>query len=379
MRSLARVALFGSAILLAVAFTAPAADDPASLLKPVAPPNGQLRVRMPISPGFPKPMTFPATLPHGKQKSKQVEIRVALDSLPNPSYVSAKKLEEWGYEVPKGKEIIISELLISTTQIAPKVAKGGSDAVVRLTNVKLTVVANPGSTDDTIHTGDLCLSVSTLFQGNERAMEPRLSFGDKYLEWTVPTTGVKRTGASDQTAPDITVSTDDKLVPAYGAMTTRGGPPVFVYASINGQDSYKTAGGQVFPVNVSVSSITNMPDGVYITLGLQRGCKVDIDQAAGGLKGTGVDNKTELQPGKIKELRIALNTGPGLKTVKDIVIKDLPVVVDKNLSEGYMHIGQKFMDTYFADAVYAANAEGWKLHGRVNPDLLADTMTRKKP
>jgi hypothetical protein len=383
MRSLARVALFGMAVVLAGAFAAPAADDPAALLKPVVPPAGQVRVRLPITPGFPQPVTFPAKLADGKQKSKQLDVRVALDCLPNPSYVTAKKLEDWNYEVPRGaKEIVIPEIQLSTVQLAAaKGSKGptGTDTVVRLTNVRLTIVNAPGSTDNSIHTADLSLSYTTLFGSAERAMEPRLSFGDKFLEWTWPVTGTKRPGTSDQTAPDVTASKDEKLVPAYGAMITRNTPPVFAFASINGYDTYKTPEGKVMPVNVMVSSITNMTDGVYITLGLQRGCKVDMEQVAVGAKAVGVENKSELNPGKIKELRIALNIGPGLKTMKDIVIKDLPVVVDRNITDGYMHVGQRFMDTYFPDAVYAADGAGYKLHGRVNPDLLADPKTRKKP
>ena len=67
----------------------------------------------------------------------------------------------------------------------------------------------------------------------------------------------------------------------------------------------------------------------------------------------------------------------GMKTVKDLVIRDLEVSVDKNLSPGYMLIGQKFIDAYYADAVYTYGGDGWKLHGRINPDMLFDIKTRK--
>jgi hypothetical protein len=42
-----------------------------------------------------------------------------------------------------------------------------------------------------------------------------------------------------------------------------------------------------------------------------------------------------------------------------------------------MLITQKFIDTYLTDAVYAADKDGWKLHGRIAPDLLFDIKTRK--
>jgi len=133
----------------------------------------------------------------------KLDVRVALDCLPNPSYVTAKKLEEWNYEVPKGaKEVVIPEIQLSTAQLpGAKAAKGGTDTTVKLTNVRLTIITAPGSSDNTVHTGDLTLSFTTLFGPNERAMEPRLSFGDKFLEWTWPVTGVKKLGTSDQTVP----------------------------------------------------------------------------------------------------------------------------------------------------------------------------------
>jgi hypothetical protein len=377
MRVRARLAPLGLAVLFSAALAA--ADDPAPLLQPVAPAGKSLRVRLPVTPGFPKSMTLPGRLPNGKKKSELLDVTVALDCLPNPSYVTTKKLEEWGYDVPKGKEFVLPELLIATAQIAPKPAKG-SDVVVRLTNVKFTVVTPAANSDGTIFFGDLVVSSTALFGGAERTTEPRLSFGDKFLEWTVPPTAVKRPGGDGVKAPEVTGKADAGVVPAYGALTVRGGPPVFAYAAINGMESYKTADGKVIPVYVSVSSVTNMPSGVSVTLGLQRGCKVEIDQAAAGVGGTGVESKTEFLPGKIKELRLGVNTGPGLKTGKDLVIKDLPVQIDRNQSEGYMLIGQKFIDAYFADGVYAADAAGWKLHGRVNPELLADPKTRpKKP
>jgi hypothetical protein len=373
-----RVALLVPSLCLLAAIAAPAADGPAPLLKPVTPSGGYLRVRIPVTPGYPKTMSFNAQLPNGKKKGELINATVALETLPGQSYVAAKKLESWGYDVPKNKEFLLPELLLPTAQIAPKVNKGGTDVTVRLTNVKLTVVESPAGKDDTIFSCDMSLSATGLYAGHEKAMEPRLSFADKFLELTVPAAVVKRPGTDALKIPEPTGKPDATLVPAAAPLVNRGGTPAIAYAAINGRESYKTPDGKVIPVSIAVSSITNMPSGVLVTVGLQRGCKIEADQTAKSLEGIGVEGRPEFMPGKIKELRIGLVTGPGLKTQKDIVIKDLPVMVDKNVSEGYMLIGQKFIDTYFPDGVYAADAGVWKLHGRVNPELLADVKTRPK-
>jgi hypothetical protein len=378
MRFRGRFTLLGLPVLLAFAVVAPAADDPAPLLKPITPPGVSLRVRFPVTPGFPKTMSFNAQVPRGKKKSELIDVTVAVETLPDKSYVTAKKLESWGYEVPKDKEFILPELVITTAQVAPKPAKG-QDVVVRLSNLKLAVIDNPASTDETVYRCDISLSFATFCYGNERALEPRLSFGDKFFELTAAADKTKRPGTSDAPLPEITSSADTKLVPAYATMTAQRGLQLFSYATINGLESFKTPDNKVVPVNVLVSSITNTQSGVLVTLGLARGCKIEMDQTAGGMAAMGVDAKSEFIPGKIKELRLAVHTGPGLKTVKDIVIKDLPVMVDKNRSDSFMFVGQKFMDTYFVDGVYAGTADSWKLHGRVDPDLLQDIKMRPKP
>ena len=392
MRIRSRLALLGLAVVFSAALVSSAADEPAPLLKVVTPAGTNLRVRIPVTPGFPKVVSFPAQVPNGKKKSELMDVHVAYDALPNPSYISAKKLESWGYTVPKGaREFVLPELLITGAQIAPNPAnppKGakagnelkGSDVVIKLTNVKLTVVPEAAAKDDSIHFNDFSLSATSLFGNNERTMEPRLSFADKFLELTVPVANVKRPGTETVSAPEVSVSPDTKLAPAFGPTMMRSGLPVFVFASINGQDTYtKPDMKTIVPVNVSVSSITNMSDGVMVTLGLARGVKIEMEANAAGQMATGVEAKSEFIPGKIKELRLMLMTGPGMKTQKDLVIKDLPVMIDKNQSEGYMLIGQKFIDAYFTDGVYSNAGDGWKLHGRVNPELLFDIKTRKQP
>jgi hypothetical protein len=378
MRFRGRRALFGVVAVFAAAVAATAADEPAPLLKPVTPAGSQVRVRLPVTAGFPKTMSFNAQVPRAKKKGELIDVTVALDTIPGKSYVTAKKLESWGYEVPKDKEFVLPELTFTAVQIAPKPSKSGTDALVRLTNLKLTVIGDPASSDNTVYLCDLSLSATTLYQNSERAMEPRVSFADKFLELSVSASIVKRPGTEDTKLVEVTTSSDAKLVPAYAATTARAGISVFSYAAVNGQDSYKTADGKSFPVSAAVSSIANVPTGVIVTIGLVRGCKIEMDQAAAGMNAMGVEAKGEFFPGKIKELRVAVHTGPGLKTVKDLVIKDLPVLIDKNQSEGYMLFGQKFLDTYFTDAVYAGGPDGWKLHGRIDPDLLADIKTRPK-
>ena len=377
MRFPGRGALFGLAVGLSVSLTPTAADEPAPLLKPAAPPAGQVRVRIPVEPGFPKTVAFSAQVPHGKNKQKRDDVVVAFDAIPGPSYITVKKLESLGYDRPNGKEFVLPELTIPAAQVAPK-APQGHDVVVKLTNLKLTVINNPASADDSIYLRDFSLSSATLFGGAERAIQPRLHFGDEFLEVTLPASKVKASGTGDLPLPEVKAGADAKLAAAFAPTVVRSGRPVLAYAAVNGQSSFKLAGKQVIPVDALVSSITNTPDGVIVTLGLARGCNVEMEGNAGGMAATGTDVKSTLIPGKIKELRLGVYTGKGLREQKDIVIKDLPVSVDKNESQPYMLLGQKFIDAHFAEGVYAGDSTGWKLHGRVNPDLLDDIKNRGK-
>jgi hypothetical protein len=377
MRARVRLAAVGLAAVLMAGLVSRAADDPAALLKPVTP-GGSVRVRFPVTPGFPNPMTFSAQVPKAKKKSELVDIKVAFETLPGKSYVTAKKLESWGYDVGKLKEYFLPELYISATQLSPKPSKG-ADVTFKMLNVKLEVVHDAASKDDTIHQADISISSTTMFGTAERAVEPRVSFGDKFIEMTIPPANVvKRPGTDAVMAPDVTASQDTKLQPSVGTMVVRGFP-VFTWASVDGQDAYKTPDGKMVPVNVGVSSISNMPSGVMVTLGLARGVKMEFDDAAAGVAAVGVETKSAFVPGKIKELRLEFAIG-AKKEKKDLVVKDIPVYVDKNISEGYVLIGQKFMDAYVTDAVYHNAGEGWRLSGRLSPDLLSDIKNRpKKP
>lgn len=356
-----------------------AADEPAPLLKPVLPTGSATRVRFPVTPGFPKSMQFKAQVPNGKKKSELIPVTVAFDTLVGQSYVSAKNVEKWGYD-PKLKELVLPELVIATAQPAPAKSAKGSDATLRLVNVKLTVVEAPGSGDASIFQSDLSLSASNIYYGSERTAEPRVSFADKFVEFTAPAALVKRLSTSAAPLPPVTGTDDDKRVVAAVPMVSRGGP-VFAFVSVNGHDSYKTADGKTVPVVGTVGSLNNWDAGVMITLGMARGCKVEFDQAKGGAEGTSAVGKSEVGRGKLKELRFEIATGPGLKEKKDFVLKDVPVMVNLNASDGFLTIGPNFINRHFKDAVYAAGSDGvWKLHGRVNPETFADPKTRpKKP
>jgi hypothetical protein len=63
-------------------------------------------------------------------------------------------------------------------------------------------------------------------------------------------------------------------------------------------------------------------------------------------------------PGKMKEFRIGLMTGAGFKTQKDLVLRDVPVVVDKYMSEGAITIGQSFIGNYRLHYDLWMNANG---------------------
>jgi hypothetical protein len=156
------------------------------------------------------------------------------------------------------------------------------------------------------------------------------------------------------------------------------GLPVFAYASVNGLTQYKTGDGKTELVNVSVSTTTDFPTGVFFTLGTARGCGLEMEQDK-DLKTTGATFETRSLKAKVKELRLGVMTGPGLKTQKDIVINDITVFVDKSNSGHYVHIGPKFMETYLKDSIYTCGSDGnYQLHGRLKPDLLQDLKTRAK-
>jgi hypothetical protein len=149
----------------------------------------------------------------------------------------------------------------------------------------------------------------------------------------------------------------------------------FAYASVNGVTKYTTPQGKMEQVNAGVSSITNYPPPcILMTLNTARGCNVELEKQPGDAEGV---------KGKVKELRLGLLTGPGFKTQKDLVLKDVEVYVVNDKTKAAVWLGARFIDTYFTDAVYGCGTDGvWRLHGRVKPELLEDIKTRtpsKKP
>ena len=80
-----------------------------------------------------------------------------------------------------------------------------------------------------------------------------------------------------------------------------------------------------------------------MTIGTARGCNVEMDRE-NETKGMGATFETTVVKGKVKELRLGVMTGPGLKTPKDIVIQDLTVWVDKSNSGHFIWLGPRFLD-----------------------------------
>src|SRR5262245_20892207 len=94
---------------------APAADTP-PLLKPVAPPNGNARLRLPIdTSGKSSDSQLRGQIMKGQgkkgSKSEPVDVLVAFDTLPGKAVVSQKKWQSWGFEVPANKIAVLPELV----------------------------------------------------------------------------------------------------------------------------------------------------------------------------------------------------------------------------------------------------------------------------
>jgi hypothetical protein len=392
MRTLSCIALFIPATLLALG-APPAAppNQPGQLLKPVVPPSSSTRIRIPLMEALGTTMHFKAQIPMGPKgagkkgeksaKGEMIDVEVGIENMPGKSYVSAKLWESWGYDIPQSKSAILSEMvvpasLIPTKTTASKTSAKGYDVQVKFPAIALDIVEPPGGSEKVLRC-DIYIRWAALTKNADRTFEPRLYFQDRFLELTVPSGSLKRPGTGDEIPPDPAITSDSELVPVACPMTIRG-LPVFNYASVNGLTQYKTADGKIELVNVSVSSTTDFPSGVLFTMGTARGCNLEMEQDK-DLKATGATFETRSLKGKVKELRLGVATGPGMKITKDIVIKDLSVFIDKSNSGHYVHIGPRFMETYFKDAVYTCGSDGnYQLLGRLNTDLLQDIKTRMK-
>lgn len=364
--------------MTSVSLLATAADESAPLLKPVVPGPNHVRVRVATSEekiGF---YHFAAQIPKYKgKKGETFDITVAFEVRPGKSFVTAKKWESWGYDIPANKIGILPELIIPGLQLAPQVTKG-RDVEVRIPGLRVEIVEPPMEADKILGC-DMLLAMNDLTKNADRAFEPRLYFGDPFMELSVPVGSVKRPGTGDDTPPDPGVNPDAKLVPVQGPTTTRGNA-LFTYSAVNGTTHYKTPDGKNKAVSVTVSSTTSCPGGVIMTMGTARGCGVEFEEGK-EQTGLGTSFNTTIAKAKMKELRLGFQTGDGFKSANDLVLKDVTVFVDKNDSGHMIWLGPNFLREHFKDPVYACGPDGaWKLYGRVKPESLQDIKTRpKKP
>jgi hypothetical protein len=368
-----------SFIATLAAIGAPAADEPAPLLKSVVPPSSSIRVRIPVVEERGTTMQFKAQVPKGKgMKGETIEVAVGIETLPGPSFVSSKLWQSWGYEIPANKTAVLPELILLGTQVAPKTTKG-RDVQVKIPAIRLEIIEPPGGAEK-VRGCDIFLTLKELTKNADRKFETRLYFQDKFLELTIPSGSVKQSGTGDEAPPDPAITADPELVVVAGPLTANRGMPLFAYSSVNGLTQYKTPAGKIELVNAGVSSTNDWTTGVLMTIGTARGCGVEMEQGKDEM-GMGATFETMVAKGKVKELRLGVMTGPGLKNQKDIVIQDLTVWVDKSNSGHFVWLGPRFLDTYLKDHILACGPDGiWQLHGRTKPDLLQDIKTRaKKP
>jgi hypothetical protein len=368
--------LIGTVLASATALVAlAAADDPAPLFKPVTPSKAAVRVRIPVIEQRGTAMHFEALVPKAKGKTGEtVEITAALEVIPGKSFVPANVWQNWGYEVPQNKMVTLPELTVSGLQVAPKSNKG-FDVTARFTDIRLEVI-EPSSEAEKVAGADLYLRLADLTRPADRLFEPRLFFQDKFLDLSLPTALVKHPGTGEDAPAEPRPGTDADRV-AFGSTLINRQAPVFPYASVNGLALYKLPDGKVEPVSVGVASTTDTSSGAWMTMGMARGCNVQLD--ADEVPGNVATVKTKLAKGVVKELRLSGATGPGLKTPRDLVITDLQVYVDKNDSGHFLYLGPRFLETYYKDAVFSCGPDGtWQLRGRARSELLKDIKTRPK-
>ena len=373
MRVLSRVVLLVAVV--ACVTLAAVADEPSPLLKPVTVPENRVRVRVPVSTqNAYTDSQVKARVPKAKSKGELIDATVALDTLPGKGFVSVKKWKSWGYDVPANKVGVLPEIVIPATQLAPRPTKG-RDVDVRFPAIALDIIELPGDAD-TIYGSDLYLRLGNLTKNADRTFQPRFYFGDKFLELSAPRGAVKPLDTGEGTPPEPAVNSDAKLVPVAGNTTVRG-VPVFAFASVNGLSQYKLPDGKTQSVDVGVSSNSNLPGGIMMTIGTARGCGVDFEEGVGG-KGVGAGFETTIAKGMLKEFRLGFRAGPEFKESKDLVLKDVTVYVDRANSGHFVWLGSKFVAEHLTDGVYACGSDGtWSLLGRVKPESLQDVKTRE--
>lgn len=360
------------ALLFALSAVVTAADAPAPLVKPVTPASG-VRVRVPVEEDAKTFMQFKALIAHPKgkkgEKGETIAVKVMVDTLNSYPRVELKNWKAWGFEVPQNRIGVIPEIVISGAQLSPKPAKG-RDVEFRITNAKVTIVESAAGQDSVGGGCDILLGLRDITGGADRTSEPRVYFGDKFLELSAPNTSVKKLNTGEMSSPEPAATAGD-LVPTAGTLTGNTSAPVFAFASVNSHTRYTLTTGKIETVNVGVSSFANYEaPGIAMTLNTALGCGVDMEK---------LPRDGALGVGKVKELRLEMLTGTGFKVKKDFVLKDVTVLVSEDKTNAFVWLGPRFVEKYIADCVYGCGSDGvWRMHGRVKAELLEDTKTRMR-
>jgi hypothetical protein len=361
MRPPVRFALLAG--FLAFIASAPAADEPLPLLKPVPPGNGSIRVRIPTT----GPATFKAQVPRGKgKKGEMIDITVVFGLSGTGGSTSLKTFQSWGYEADKPGSYVLPELVVPASQISPKLAKGHDINIhVPMIKVELYEYAGDVAPKDG---GAISLGLGEVSRASSQAAETRLHLVDKFLEFTTPNMGLKRPGTDLITVTEAKPTADPALV----VSAAPGGVPdstTFAFSSVNGLTQYKTPDGKIEPVVTSFSHMSGPP--IIMSFRLAHGCGVEMEEPKGDFS---------YLKGKVRELRVAFQTGKGLTGQKDFVLRDVPVLVSSEKTTGHVVLGTEFAAEYCKDAIIACGPDGfWRLHGRVKPDFLQDIKTRTPP
>lgn len=400
MRHLLRLTPPAAGLLLALAATA--ADEPAGpppILKAATPPAGQVRVRVPITGDPQTPYRVRALIPRPKGKTGDpIEVVVGINTGAR-AIATTKMVKSWGYAPGPDKKVVLPEFTLLGQQLAPvpKAAKGkdtagagaGRDVLARVTQLSVECLDTVAEETDKVLGSDIIVGVHDLTKHLDRPAEPRLHFTAKLFDMNFASGMVKKApGEPTELIPEPVSTADPKLAVVFAPLANRPGVgPSFHYASFNGIDTVKNRMGQSLPVSVGVTAATTLRSGVLMSTGMahQLGLKLDPERATQDF--VTLDKKGKFVPVEVKEVRISVTTGKGPATANatpmDLVIKDLEVVVDTQESEPMVWVGPNFINTYFPDAIYttapAGAAEPLRLYGRVNPEMLMDPKTRKKP
>ncbi|MEJ5276375.1 MAG: hypothetical protein WHU94_10735 [Thermogemmata sp.] len=357
--------------------------------KPVTPPTGAVRVRIPLTDektGFchfsallPRPKSSGASTPPSdspqaeKGEPGHIPITVIYEARPGRSIVSVKKWRKWGFDPPPpGKKAILPELFIPAVQLLP-VRQPSPDVWIRLTQIPVELVDLPGDAE-AILGSDMLLSVSDLTRQAEQRWQPHLHLGDLCLDLTVPIGQVRyREMQTVRRAGKVTPGLEK--YPAVAAVISPKGLPIFTYVALNGKSRYALPDGQIMPVRGVVASVLHCPGGIAMTLGTARGCGLDIRPDK--VPGLGTSFKTTLAKAHVQELRLEVFLAPDYTARRDLLLKDLHVWVDLHDSDHLVWFGPQFWRQHFVDPVYVCGPDRtWKLYGRIAPHLLADPKTR---